>query len=253
MENPEVSPTSRARGADLPDVTSAMRLLPGTVFGAQLWLVDLTVTPASVASLSVAECARAERLVFEIDRRRFRAAHVALRELLSPVVGREAADIEFDEGPHDKPFVVDAPHISFNMSHSGERALIAIARDLPAGVELGVDIEEERGVTHVADLAEAHFTASEQRELEACAPAARNQLFLSGWTRKEACLKAVGSGLSIAPDTFDCALAPGRARTSIATASGRVSIDVESVDIEPGYLAAIAITIPNPARAGKLC
>lgn len=232
---------------------AAIRQLPASVFGAQLWIVDLAVAPASVASLSAAERARAERLVFEIDRRRFRAAHVALRELLAPFVGREAGAIEFGEGPHDKPFVAGSSHITFNMSHSGERALIAIARDLPAGVELGVDIEEQRGVTHVADLAAAHFTESEQRELESSPPASRNQLFLSGWTRKEACLKAVGSGLSIAPDTFDCALAPGRAQTSIATASGKVSLEVESIDVEPGYLAAIATTLPNTARAGKLC
>jgi 4'-phosphopantetheinyl transferase len=243
----------RARGAGLPDVTAAIRHLPVTMFGAQLWLVDLTVTPASYASLSPAERARAERFVFEIDRRRFRTAHVALRELLAPFVGCEASDIEFGAGAHDKPFVVGVPQVRFNMSHSGERALVAIARGLPPGVELGVDIEDLREVTHVSDLAAAHFTPTEQRELAESAPSARNHLFLSGWTRKEACLKAVGSGLSIAPDTFDCALAPGRARTRIATATGTVGIEVESLDVETGYLAAIAVTQPDLIRAGSRC
>jgi 4'-phosphopantetheinyl transferase len=227
-----------------------MRRLPA-VFGADLWLVDLTAPLAApLAILSSAERARAERLVFEDDRRRFRASHVALRVLLAPTLGCDPAGVEFHSGPHDKPFVAGSPGVCFNMSHSGERALVAIAREMPAGVEIGVDIEALRGVSNVSDLAAAHFTAREQRELSGCAPGAIQELFLSGWTRKEACLKAVGSGLSIAPSTFDCALAPGRSRTSIATPAGVVDIDIESIDVEAGYLAAIAITRPAIARPG---
>jgi 4'-phosphopantetheinyl transferase len=231
-----------------------MRRLPVVTFGAEIWLVDLTGgLTAALDSLSAAERARAARLVFEADRRRFRVAHAALRALLATHMACDAADIEMNAGPHDKPFVAGFPDIGFNMSHSGERALIAIARGLPAGVELGVDIEELREVTHISDLAASHFTVSEQRELSGCPPGASNQLFLSGWTRKEACLKAVGSGLSIAPATFDCALAPGLARTSIATPSGTVCIDVESIEVEAGYVAAIAITRPAITRPGISC
>lgn len=229
-------------------MTSAKRRLPVTAFGVEIWLVDLTAAPTALASLSPHERARAERLVFEADRRRFRAAHSALRELLAQRLEAVAADIEFSYGPHDKPAVTGFPDLRFNMSHSGERALIAMSSELAAGAELGVDIEELRAVTSNADLAAAHFTAREQRELAACARASSNRLFLSGWTRKEACLKAIGSGLSIAPATFDCALAPGPARTTIATPTGVICLDVESLDVEAGYLAAIAITRPDISR-----
>jgi 4'-phosphopantetheinyl transferase len=134
------------------------------------------------------------------------------------------------------------------MSHSDELALIAIARGLPPGAEIGVDIEALREVRNTAELAAANFTARERAELAQVAPRERNWYFLSGWTRKEACLKAVGSGLSIAPSTFECALAPVRTLTRIPTPQGHRTVEVESIDVQDGHLAAIAITIPAADR-----
>jgi len=223
--------------------SSALRKLPPMPFGAELWLVDLSTetAPSSLSSLSEAEQARAARFVFQPDRRRFVAAHVALRALLAHQVGRDAADIELELGPHDKPFLAGSRGLVFNMSHSGELALIALAWDLPAGGDIGVDIEALRPMADALALARANYTSVEQAELNACPPALRDRLFLSGWTRKEACLKAVGSGLSIAPSTFECGLAPRRAMARI----GELQLDVESIDVAEDYIAAIAMTKPS--------
>ena len=238
-------PTARqARGEIVVSERCAITRLPQRIFGADLWLVDLSVTAASSDCLSPAEQARAARFVFAVDRRRYVAAHVALRSLLGEFCGLAAADVRLILGPNDKPSVAGRPDCTFNMSHSGERALIAITRPVQPGDEIGVDLEELRGLTDIDALAAANFTAAEQAELAVAAAGDRERLFLSGWTRKEACLKAIGSGLTIAPSTFDCALAPGRTDVRMSTPAGAAVIAVESIEIGPGHLAAIAITTP---------
>jgi 4'-phosphopantetheinyl transferase len=220
--------------------------LPLGIFGARFWLVDLSVAPApeALAVLSGPERERAARFIFDEHRRRYQAAHAGLRAILAAELSLSAAGIDFRFGAHDKPSLPEEYGCMFNMSHSDELALIALATDLPAGWELGIDIEKRHPVTNAMELAAANFTAAEQHELAREPAATRDELFLTGWTRKEACLKAVGSGLSIAPTCFECGLAPVRALTWIPTKTGRMTVEVESIDVGHGHLAAIAITVP---------
>ncbi len=229
-------------------VAQECRRLAVRTFGADYWLVDLSGTPSATAlrSLSADEQARAARFVFDEHRRRYQIAHGALRVLLGQELGCEPEALSFHANPHGKPFLPPDSDCAFNMSHSDEYALIALARG-GDHVELGVDIEAVRTVRDAQDLARLNFTPREQRELSTCPPERRDWLFLSGWTRKEACLKAIGSGLSIAPATFECGLAPLRAVTRIATADGDADVLVESIDVEPGHLAAVATTVRRSA------
>jgi 4'-phosphopantetheinyl transferase len=225
---------------------AAPRRVPLTSFGAELWLVDLSVARGdqALACLSELERARAARFVFAADRRRYVAAHFALRELLGARLAIPAQKIEFELGEHGKPALARRFGCVFNMSHSGELALVGIGCDFPAGVELGVDLETLRPISDAAALAQAHFTTRERAELARVAPGELDRTFLAGWTRKEACLKAVGSGLSIAPSTFECGLAALRSATRIPTPRGVATIEVESVDVDRDHMAAVAITRP---------
>jgi 4'-phosphopantetheinyl transferase len=230
-------------------MTAEPRRLPVPTFGASFWLVDLSGIPGAEAlrSLSSDERERAARFVFEEHRRRYQVAHGALRVLLGQQLGLEPDVLSFVTNRHGKPFLPPELGCAFNMGHSDEFALIACAPGR-AGFELGVDIEAVRTVRDAADLALLHFTPSEQNELSACPVDERNRLFLSGWTRKEACLKAVGSGLSISPSTFECGLAAVPASTRIVTADGTVEVLVESIDVDSGHLAAVATTARGAAR-----
>ncbi len=251
MGNPASMPIETAPPAAVGGTASAgpQRLALQT-FGARFWLVDLSLTPTDgeLAILSAEERSRSARFVFERHRHHFLLAHAAMRTILAAELGVEPAELEFVSGAHGKPALPDHPGIVFNMSHSDQLALVAVARDLPEGSEIGVDIEGLRDVSNLDDLAAVHFTALERAELARCEPESRHELFLSGWTRKEACLKAIGSGLSIAPATFECALAPIRTLTRIPDGTRTRTVEVESLDLGRGHLAAIAITVPAADR-----
>lgn len=222
-------------------VQPEIRRLPIDVFGAEYWLADLSA-PAPGDMLSEDERQRASRFVFDIHRRRFETAHAALRIILSAQTGVPAAGIELLIGTYGKPALDARYSCEFNMSHSDALALIGIARHWPEKSELGVDIEELREVKDCMALAAANFTSAERRELADSLPAARSQLFLQGWTRKEACLKALGSGLSIAPSTFHCGLSPHRSMTHIPTPSGPAVVEVECINVADDHIAAVART-----------
>jgi len=215
--------------------------------GIDTWVVDLQAVPAreSFGALSTDELARAARFKFEGDRRRFLHAHCALRELLARAVSRRPEAIEFLTGPNGKPSLPDAYSIPFNMSHSGEIALVAIGSGLARDTEIGVDVEVMRAVSDSTALAAMNFTVQEQDELRHVAADQRDRAFLQGWTRKEACLKAVGSGLSIAPSTFHCGLHAVRSVAEIETPRGRTFVELAPLDIGADNVASVAIIHPH--------
>lgn len=214
------------------------------VDGISLWRVDLDAPTRRNADdwLSPSEQERAARFVFPRDARRYRAAHVALRCLLATHAG-VPAHIEFEIGAHGKPGLGSAGACGFNLSHSGGTALIGLS----ACAGIGVDIEVLHPIDDIDALAERNFSVAEIKELQRIPAHQQQQAFLSGWTRKEACLKALGTGLSVEPGCFETGLAPQTLRLSIATELGPAGLWVQSLELGAGVLAAVANTI-SPHR-----
>jgi 4'-phosphopantetheinyl transferase len=181
-------------------------LAPGTI---DLWLWRLDADEAAAARLAVLldgeERARARRFVFPLHAHRFIAGRARLRLILQDYVGVPAAQLRFDYGAQGKPSLVGAPGaaLHFNLSHTGDLAALAVS----AESDLGVDIETIRPVTE--DVAGRFFSAAERAALAALPADERERGFFRCWTRKEAMIKALGGGLSIALDSFDVTLAPG--------------------------------------------
>ena len=211
------------------------RELPAPV-PVRLWMATLDALPStdSIASLSQAERARAQRFAFDHLRRRYFASHVALREILAELTGVAAADQRFTEGPFGKPALASAA-CAFNMSHCDDVAVVAVA---PRG-EIGVDVEILRPVKDSITLAERNFTPTEHQLVLSTPPAQRDLVFLRIWTRKEACLKAVGSGFSIPADGFEAGAGQAR-RVSLPTPEGTVALHVESLPEVDGCVLALA-------------
>lgn len=209
-----------------------------------MWWLRLDEMPdaAAVATLSADEIARGARFAFEGLRRRHLASHVALRAILAQQTGLPAATLVFGAGPFGKPFLQAPAACVFNMSHSDDVAVIAVAPDAMAGTEIGIDVEVLRPMRDAIALAERNFTEAEQRELLAAPADLRDLAFMRGWTRKEACLKAIGSGLSIPPDQVDAGLQPAQRELVVAQGGARHRLRVASLPEHLGTAVAVATT-----------
>jgi 4'-phosphopantetheinyl transferase len=161
-----------------------------------VWLVALDrAQPHN--PLSEQERERAARFARDDDGRRWAAARAALRLLLAAYLDADPHALRFLEGSHGKPALAldsgaAASSLHFNLSHSGEVALIAVALDR----EVGVDVEvPRRRVDHVA-LARRVLGEEEAERLAALAdPHERERAFLRAWVRWEAVLKCRGTGI----------------------------------------------------------
>jgi 4'-phosphopantetheinyl transferase len=163
---------------------------------------------ASTALLSQAERERASRFAFARDRRRFVVARARLRRLIAARLQMRPEDVEITCGAHGKPMLgpgCDGSNLRFNLSHSGDVALFAICE----GRDLGVDVERIRPLSDADDIASRFFSRREYAAYRALPPCDKVAGFFNCWTRKEAFLKAIGSGLDYPLDRFDVSLAPG--------------------------------------------
>jgi 4'-phosphopantetheinyl transferase len=152
------------------------------------------------ASLSEDERVRGARFKFNKHQYRYVAARAALRRLLARYAQVDPAAIGFDYGLHGKPRIeepVAARQISFNMSHSGDLALFAFT----IGPLIGVDIEAVRNMPNALGIARRFFTVGEAELLAAAENV--SDYFFRFWTRKEAVIKAVGTGLATPLSDFD--------------------------------------------------
>ena len=213
----------------------------------RLWQVDLDATPApqAVASLSEAEWERARRFVFKRDRNRFIAAHAALRETLASQCGIPAAMLEFELGPFGKPVLSENTGLHFNLSHSQSVALIGVCDH----AELGVDVELLRPMPDAEALAENYFSAAERQALAALPPEARERAFLCCWTRKEACLKATGMGLSVDTRSFEVGVTPEAREVKIGAGDDLVRLALSSFNDVQGALCAVARVLVRETAA----
>ena len=166
---------------------------PGVV---DVWRADLAVGGDDLrALLADDERARAARFVRAEDGTRWARAHGILRALLARYAGADPRALRFAEGSHGKPRLV-GHDIRFNLSHSGDTALIAVARDR----EVGVDVElPRRSVDHVA-IARRILGDAKAERLAALDGPDRQREFLRAWVRWEAVLKCRGTGIGGASD-----------------------------------------------------
>ena len=203
-----------------------------------LWLIDLDAGSEAEdwLLLDEAEQSRARRFVFAHDRRRYVAAHAALRRLLSACTAQPPNLLRFRTGEFGKPFLVGLPACFFNLSHSQGAGLIGIS----STAEIGVDVEILRSIPDADALSRDNFSSAEQAALSSAQGPSRDLRFLSGWTRKEACLKAVGSGLSIHPATFEVGLEPETREVAIQSEAGLLGLRVGSFRHGTAILGALA-------------
>ncbi len=152
-------------------------------------------------TLSADERARAARFRFARDRERFIAARGLVREILALYLDTAARRLSFGYGVHGKPFLAEPERsgLRFNVSHSLDVVLVAIAYER----EVGVDIEHTHSGLEVEAIAETVLSVPEKRALNRFDGEAKRRAFLRLWTRKEAYIKADGQGVALPLQQLD--------------------------------------------------
>lgn len=218
-------------------------IVPG---GADVWCLPLDLAESRIAELagllSPDERARAARYHFDRHRRRFIACRAQVRTILADYLHASAAELRFESGPRGKPALAppwSGSGIRFNVSNSHEIALCAVALDR----ELGVDVEYVRTPNDYEGLAAQFFAQAEVDALRSLPESVRLQAFFNCWTRKEAVLKAVGTGLAFPLDRVTVTLIPGEPARLVAwddTPARPGEWWLTGVDPAAGYVAALA-------------
>ena len=164
-------------------------------------------------------------------RERFARAHAALRRIVATYEGVAAAAVElstpYGSGPRTRT------GLELSLSHSDEIALVAVATT-PVGVDVESLVVAECAGGDLEDMAEMTLSDRELEILSESAPHMRPVAWLRSWTRKEAWIKANGSGLA------DQSLS--EIDVSRTTLGGHALVDLTPA---AGYVGAVAVAHPH--------
>jgi 4'-phosphopantetheinyl transferase len=192
--------------------------------------LDISISARRLLTRCVSpeERRRADEYQRSGDRDRFLTARGWLRHLLAAQLHCDPGELSIETGENGKP-MLSGSELKFNASRSADLALYATRWTM----DVGVDIEAIRPRVDVDGMARTFFTTNEQRALESLAPAQRLIATFRCWTRKEAYVKGVGTGLTIPINTIDVGVDGDRP----ATVSDWT---VHQVNVAPGFAAAVA-------------
>ncbi|MBN1684042.1 MAG: 4'-phosphopantetheinyl transferase superfamily protein [Gammaproteobacteria bacterium] len=196
-----------------------------------------TETDKFIAILDEKEKERALRFRFKADQNRFIVSHAILRLILSHYLQIDTASIQFGENIYGKPQLINfKTNLRFNLSHSKDYALIALAHH-----PVGVDIEFIDPKMKLEHIVERFFSENEIKEYESLPPEQKRLAFYQAWTRKEAYIKALGQGLVCSLKHFSVTLTPGQPAKIYEICEGCVEDwQLESLALDKNYCAALA-------------
>lgn len=181
------------------------------VAAVDVWLLSLNRDPDLVRSyqeiLSPDELERAERLRSFALRADFVYTRGALRHVLAEYAGVVPAEIRFTYERRGKPHLVRSQggdRIGFNTSHSRDMSVFAVARDR----SVGVDLEFIRNDYDHEEIARRWFSPREYEMLQQLPASLQQRGFFTVWSRKEAVVKALGTGISHRLSSFSVSVSP---------------------------------------------
>jgi len=204
--------------------------------------------------LSDDERRRAMRFHHDVDRRRFVITRASLRHLLGAALEAAPRTISIDTTGYGRPVLAGrhaTSNIQFNVSHSGDLAVIAITHDR----RIGVDVEVLRSLPDMNDLVDQNFSPREREEYAQLPLHMQQRGFFNCWTRKEALVKAWGCGLHYPLDQFDVSLTPGKPAQLYRLGSvpgGQCGWQLYDFVPLPGAIAAIGMEQDSPGSKMQL-
>jgi 4'-phosphopantetheinyl transferase len=185
------------------------------------------------------ERGRATRIRHLETQSHFVMVRSGLRLLLARYLACAADTIRFTLGNKGKPRLAGTEPgqgLVFNVSHSGDCGLIALACD----TALGVDVEKRRAMANLVGIAERCFSSGELAHWRALPLEQRQQAFFTLWSFKESFVKATGEGITLGLETCVVDLSVQPRLVSIPDGFGKPEDwRLAEIDAGAGYSAGI--------------
>jgi 4'-phosphopantetheinyl transferase len=215
------------------------------------WARPAVASPRLLALLDETERERYGNYRREVDQLRFLTGRTLIRAVAGQWLGTGPEDVALDAScydcgkPHGKPRVLadGAPQVS--ISHSGQWVALAVVEDVP----VGIDVEEIRSA-EVADLARISFSATERTAFARLPEQEQRTAFFTYWARKEAVVKAIGRGMSVAMSRFTLSAhdQPPAVLASEAAEVDPAAVRMADLAAGDGYRASVAVIAGEPPQ-----
>lgn len=226
-----------------------------------LWTIDqrdisAMQLQAMRQTLNAAERAKVARLRLAQMQQTAVISRGSVRIILGNLLAIPPETCQFVTNAQDKPALAPPAALHFNVAHSGDFVLVAVAK-----TAVGVDIEQINPERDYGMIARRYFSGWETAVFHTIPAADQPQAFYNCWTRKEAYLKAIGTGLTTKLDSFDVEFRPEREPKLLQTAHapqnvGRwrlVAVQTAVCKMATEYAAALAVdTSINEIRYFRL-
>lgn len=152
--------------------------------------VDLVpVLPMLKELLSQEERLKADKFHFESDRNTYILCHSLIRKIISSKLRIDPSEISIIYDGNNKPWLRGNP-LFFNLSHTRDDFAFAVSDN----DRIGVDLENFDRNIDFKDIIRKFFSYGEEKYILEEQEKSKDRFFLL-WTRKEAFLKALGTGI----------------------------------------------------------
>lgn len=173
--------------------------------GIHVWYCSISKNESKLPEfeqlLSEDEKKKSIKFKFKKDRNSYIISRGIVRKLLGSYLSIAPAEIKFEYTPYGKPYLANN-RLNFNISHSGDMAVFAFVLKS----DIGVDVEKVKEDFDVLELAQNFFSKKEIEAMKRIPEKQWSRAFHRCWTRKEAFIKAEGSGLSFPLNRFAVSL-----------------------------------------------
>ncbi|MFT5114600.1 MAG: 4'-phosphopantetheinyl transferase [Parasphingorhabdus sp.] len=191
--------------------------------------------------LNQAESQRCKKFHRNEDQMRCAIAAILLRTLLARLFSIQPEEVQLTTAEFGKRILKNNPSdIHFNISHSGDWIALAFCR----GREIGIDIEQTRSIKEIRQLMQHTFHSDEYAQIISQPASNLVKWFYTCWARKESLLKAMGTGLHIAPDRIVIDTDPATSRQFVPGNTMTIpdcGFSIEDLNCPDDYQAAIAV------------
>jgi 4'-phosphopantetheinyl transferase len=217
-----------------------------------VWRIPVAADAARASDIShlltPQEHARGGRFRRLEDRLRFELGRAATRRLLARYLGLAPLQVGIDADGSGKPRLsASTPAgerlVHFNLSHSGGWIVVAFARSFA----VGIDVEVLRETPVSADLMTYVMSDNEARMVHNLPEDQQNAAFFKCWTSKEAFVKGVGIGLSVALREIEVCIDPQQPARLVSAPPALCPGDwhLRTLGFTESYAGALAVATPS--------